>query len=237
MLSRYSGQTDVVFGIVVAGRPPELVGVESMVGLFISTVPVRVHVQEDARVGAWLRQLQKQQVKQRSYEYSSLVQVQGWSAVPRDQELFESLFIFENYPVQAIVTEQPAGSSHRLVVEAAQAVEQTNYPLTIMVGPGTRLHFGVSYDRRRFEQTTIERLLGHMQVVLEQLVGSPHRRLAEISLLTEVEREQLLVEWNAGVSLTPTDVCVHQLFESQVEQRPEAIAVVFADEELTVSRN
>src|SRR5262249_13528512 len=89
ILSRYSRQADVVFGNVVAGRPPELAGVEDMVGLFINTVPVRVQVKDEAEVESWLMQLQEQQLEQYPYDYSSLVQVQGWSEVPRDHPLFE----------------------------------------------------------------------------------------------------------------------------------------------------
>ena len=229
VLSRYSGQADVVFGNVVAGRPPELAGVERMIGLFINTVPVRVQVQDEEEVGVWLRQLQRQQSEQRSYEYCSLVQVQGWSEVPREHTLFESLFVFENYPVQAAL----AGQKDRLQVDAVQVIEQTNYPLTISVHPGTEVSLKVNYDRQRFEPATIERLLGHLKMVLEQFVADPERRLIAVSLLTEREREQLLVQWNATEIPIRPDLCVHQLFEQQVEQTPDSVALVFEDELLT----
>src|SRR5205814_5498078 len=99
LLSRYSGQDDVVFGVTVSGRPAALAGVESMVGLFINTLPMRVHVRGDGPLRAWLKAIQGQQVEQRQYEFSPLVQVQGWSAVPTGEPLFRSLLVFENYPV------------------------------------------------------------------------------------------------------------------------------------------
>ena len=242
VLSRYSGQNDVLFGNVVAGRPPELVGAERMIGLFINTVPVRVQVQDEEEVGVWLRRLQTQQLEQWFYENSSLVQVQGWSEVPRDQELFESLFVFENYPVQAALTEQKG----LFEVEGFQIVERTNYPLTIGVEPGTGrdqhgehllapqpLHLEVSYDCRRFTRATMQRLLRHLDTVLQQLVADPQQQLATISLHTEREREQLLVQWNATDSPIAADLCLHQLFEQQVEQTPDAIAIVFEETVLT----
>jgi amino acid adenylation domain-containing protein/non-ribosomal peptide synthase protein (TIGR01720 family) len=250
VLSRYSGQVDVVFGNVVAGRPPELAGVERMIGLFINTLPVRVQVNDDEEVGAWLKQLQEQQIAQQSYEYSSLVQVQGWCEIPREHELFESLLVFENYPVQVALAER---KSQSLEVEAVQVVEQTNYPLTILVVPpgasqdrpgdprdrhdslqsSQPLLLRVSYDCQRFERATIERLLLHMYNCLQQLVVSPEQKLAEISILTAREREQMLLEWNASTRLIPADLCMHQLFEQQVERTPDAIAVVLEEQQLT----
>jgi non-ribosomal peptide synthetase component F len=245
VLSRYSGQADVVFGTVVAGRPPELAGVERMIGLFINTMPVRVQVRDEEEVGVWLTRLQKQQIEQRSYEYCPLVQVQGWSEIPREYPvgqahrlLFESLLVFENYPVGSGLA--PALAGLEVEVEAVQVVEQTNYPLTIIVGPGADrnrrsdpkgrpqpLHLQVSYDRQRFEPATIKRLLLHLQNCLQQLAADPRQQLAEVSLLTELEREQQLVQWNAIKSPSEPSWCLHQLIEQQVVRTPEAIAVVF----------
>ena len=104
LLSRYSGQEDVVFGATVAGRPTDLAGIESMIGLFINTLPVRVQVTPAALLLPWLQELQSQQVEARQYEYSPLVQVQGWSDVPRGLPLFESLLVFENYPARTAHT-------------------------------------------------------------------------------------------------------------------------------------
>jgi amino acid adenylation domain-containing protein/non-ribosomal peptide synthase protein (TIGR01720 family) len=258
VLSRYSGQSDVVFGIVVAGRPPELVGVEHMVGLFINTMPMRVQVQDEEEVGAWLTRLQEQQIEQRAYEYSSLVQVQEWSEVSREhlvgsglapdhRLLFESLLAFENYPVQAALAERQTAVAgkprpykpHRLEVEANRAVEQTNYPLTIIVGPGTELSLQVIYDRQRFERVTIQRLQGHFQAILQQLAADPGQKLATISLLTEMEREQILAQGtgptvarNATRADYPREVCVHQLFELQIKQTPDSVALAFGEDEV-----
>src|SRR4029077_12061083 len=95
----YRGRGGVVFGRAVAGRRAEIVGVESMVGLFINTLPVRVRVAEESRLDEWLRDLQDDQAEARQHEWTPLSQVQRWSGVPQGTALFESLFAFENYPV------------------------------------------------------------------------------------------------------------------------------------------
>ena len=101
LLSRYSGEEDVIFGVVVSGRPAALAGVESMVGLFMNTLPVRVRVSPEASLIPWLQALQAQQVEARHYEYSPLVQVQRWSDVPPGLPLFDTLLVFQNYPGHA----------------------------------------------------------------------------------------------------------------------------------------
>ena len=100
LLARYSREQEVVYGVTVSGRPSELSGVERMVGLFINTLPVRVKVEERESVREWLRRQQAEQVEMRQYEYSALVEVQGWSEVEPGRPLFESVFVFENYPCE-----------------------------------------------------------------------------------------------------------------------------------------
>ena len=98
LLSRYSGEEDVVFGATVSGRPAELDGVESMVGLFINTLPVHVRVSTKAEHVPWLRELQADQFEARRFEHTPLTQIHSWSGTPRDAPLFETLVGFENFP-------------------------------------------------------------------------------------------------------------------------------------------
>ncbi len=229
LLSRYSGQQDVVFGVTVSGRPPGLAGVESMVGLFINTLPVRVRVDPQQKLLPWLQELQARQAEARQYEYSPLVQVQGWSEVPRGQPLFESLLVFENYPVDASLKQEES----RLEIEHVLAMERTNYPLTVTVVPGTSLLVRISYMGNRFDAPTIERLAGHFQTLLEGMVAQPEQRLRDVPLLTEAERQQLLIEWNATATDYSQARCLHVLFEEQAERAPEAIALVCDEQQLT----
>ena len=103
LLSRYSGEDDVLFGTTMSGRSAPIAGIEFMLGLFINTVPVRVRVPRHEPVLAWLQELHRQFVELRQYEASPLVDVQGWSEVPRGQPLFESLLVFENYPIDRVL--------------------------------------------------------------------------------------------------------------------------------------
>ncbi|HLG62385.1 MAG TPA: amino acid adenylation domain-containing protein, partial [Ktedonosporobacter sp.] len=228
LLSRYSGQEDVLFGTTVSGRPATLSGVEAMVGLFINTLPMRVRVEPQQSLLPWLHALQAWQVEARQYEYSPLVQVQNWSDVPRGQPLFENLLIFDNYPADTSIMEEMS-----LQFERMQVIERTNYPLTMSVIPFRQMMIRVSYAGTHFADESIQRLLGHLQTILEGMIANPQQRLADLPLLTEVERQQLLFAWNATQTPLPQEPCLPALFESRAEQSPEAIAVVFDDLHLT----
>ncbi|MEH2173668.1 non-ribosomal peptide synthetase [Nostoc sp.] len=229
LLSRYSGESNVVFGTLISGRPPALKGVESMVELLINTLPVRVQVCEEADLLPWLQQLQAQQVEREHYSYTPLVEIQGWSEVAQGMPLFESIVVFENDPADSYLQQQ----NPSLKVGRINTIEQTNYPLTVAAVLGQELSISIRYNTIRFEPAAISRMLGHFQTLLEAIVVNPRRHLQELPLLTEVERHKLLVEWNNTQIEYPQDKCIHQLFEAQVEQTPDAVAVMFEDQQLT----
>ncbi|BBA33067.1 linear gramicidin synthase subunit C [Methylocaldum marinum] len=230
LLARYSGEADVLFGTTVSGRPAELPGVENMVGLFINTLPVRVRVPAEADVLPWLAQLQAQQAERDQYAYSPLVDIQGWSEVPRGLPLFESLVVFENYPIEAALAEQ----AHEIHTREVRTVERTNYPLTLVAAlVGSELSLKVVHDAERFEAATITRLLTHAETALGGMAANPAQRLSELPLVPEAEARQLLVDWNATDTEYPKDRCIHQLFEAQADKTPDAVAVVFEDQVLT----
>jgi amino acid adenylation domain-containing protein/non-ribosomal peptide synthase protein (TIGR01720 family)/FkbM family methyltransferase len=228
LLSRYSGERDVVFGTTVAGRPPELPGAESTIGLFINTLPVRIPLPPEARVVPWLQELQARQAESRQHEQSPLVRIQGWSDVARGSPLFESLLVFENW-LDAAMRERTASLDLRDI----RGVEQTTYPLNVNVIPGNELVLRLSYDARRFDGATLERVLAQWRTALASFVERPDARLSELSLLSAEERHRLLVEWNDTRAELPREASAHALFEVQAARTPEALAVTFGDARLT----
>jgi amino acid adenylation domain-containing protein len=230
LLSRYSGDDDVVFGTTVSGRPAELRDVESMVGLFINTLPVRVRLFPGDVLVSWLKDLQNQQLALRQYEYSPLVEVHKWSDVVADTPLFESILVFENYPVDTIKAEISQPEAGEVKILDIRDIELTHYPLAVVIMPGETLSIQISYNRRRFEPAAVSRLGGHLQTILASMTREPC--LADVSLLTEPEQNQLLVAWNNTQTNYPRNRCIHHLFEIQAETTPQAVAVVFRDKQL-----
>ncbi|MDH5597132.1 MAG: amino acid adenylation domain-containing protein [Candidatus Peregrinibacteria bacterium] len=228
LISRYSGEEDVVFGATVSGRPPALRGVESMIGLFINTLPVRVRIDKEIQLLQWLKALQSHQIEVREYEHSPLMNVQHWSDVPRSQPLFESILIFENFPEQA-----NGEGNASLNMQLDRFFDWTNYPLTIEVVPDSELLILALYDCRLFDDGTITRMLGHLKTMLEGVVSDPFCQLSKLPYLTQPEREQLLVKWNLTKADYPKELCLHELIELQVERNPERLAVNFEEQSLT----
>jgi amino acid adenylation domain-containing protein len=229
LLSRYSGEADVVFGATRACRRSSVEGAEQMVGLFINTLPVRVHVNPKASLLPWLKELRAQWVAMREHEHTPLVKVQGWSEVPGGVSLFESIVVFENFHLDTLLRTQGGSWSNRQF----RLFEKTNYPITLEVYAGAELCLKIGFDRSRFDDATVARMLGHLGTLLEVMAGQPQQRLGDYQLLTPAERHKLLVEWNATRADYPEDKCIHELFEAQVERTPDAIAVVFEESRLT----
>jgi amino acid adenylation domain-containing protein/non-ribosomal peptide synthase protein (TIGR01720 family) len=231
LLSRYSGEEDVVFGATVAARPAELSGIESMVGLFVNTLPVRIRTPLDALLLDWLKEVQREQFKARSYEYSQLAEVQRCSDVPAGIPLFETILVFENYPVDKALRDGAKAAG--LGIEALGWTEQTNFPLTLAVYPGRQLQLKAAYDRNLYPTDAIERMLGHLTTLLQRISKCADERVRDLSLLGDQEKRQLLEEWNQTESDFPREKCIHELFEDQVGRTPGAVAVEYENEELT----
>ena len=228
LLSRYSDTPDVVFGTVISGRPPELDGFETMVGLFINTLPVRVLVSPDDRVTQALTRLQRQQVESRQYEFSPLAQVQQWSGVSGDRPLFETLMLFENYRKERTIEEMTTS----LQIENIRWFERTNYPLALVVIPETGLLFHLLYDRR-FGRPFVQRMLEHLRQLVEGMADNPQSRLGDLPMLSAAERQQVLVAWNDTTTDYPKARCVHNLVEERAARAPEAVAVADDDYQLS----
>jgi acyl carrier protein len=169
LLSRYSGRQGVVFGTTVSGRPPDLEGVERMMGLFINTLPLRIDVRSRIRLRDWLPVIQAEHAEARKYEYCSTGQVHQWSELPGALPLYESIVVFQNYPAEAAkkrATDVKAGPSSGRFVGA-----HTEYPVTILAGASSELMLGIVYDRHQVGETSACNILRHLLVVLDEMAG------------------------------------------------------------------
>jgi thioesterase domain-containing protein len=199
LLSRYSGREDVVFGTAVSGRPADLPHVESMMGMFINNLPVRVQVPADATPAAWLGTLQDLLVELRRFEYLPPEEVQELSGAPPGVRLFESLVLYQSYPAgpfAGTAADGPAaeGPAAALAIRAYRVRLETGYPLTLVVVPRQTWELRLHFDRGRFGAAAIERMLGHLEVLLQSLAEASAGPLASLPLLRDAERHQLLVE-------------------------------------------
>jgi amino acid adenylation domain-containing protein len=229
LLSRYCGEEDVLFGTTVSGRSADVPGVETMLGLFINTLPLRVSMSPDAAPQTWLRGLLQQNAELRQYEHASLAQIKNWSQMPRDSQLFDSLLVFDNHPTDRTLDDGGAGmTAHDVHLEG-----QTNYPLTVNVVPGDSLCFLLSYQLKRFSPERVRRIADHLDIVLDRLIAQPQTRLAAIGVLGAGERRQVVEGWNATRREYARDVTVPALIYAQAQRTPHAVAVRQDEQTLT----
>ena len=189
VLARHGGDPDVVFGSVVSGRPAELPGVESMIGLFINTLPVRLAADPQAPVDGWLAGVQERLLEVRQHETAALAQVQRASEVPPGEPLFHSLVAFENYPIDESLGE---GAQELTVTEVTMA-DRADYPLSLAVMPSRRaggLALRLAYDRRT-DAATVHRLLRHVERLLGAFAAGSGRLLGDLPTLSAAERHQI----------------------------------------------
>jgi amino acid adenylation domain-containing protein len=226
LLYRYTGQKDVVFGVTVSGRPADLSRVETRVGMYINTLPLYVTVEEEMPLGDWLRTLQAGQVACRQYQYSRLTDVRTWAGA--DENWFDSLLVFENFPAsRAVQSDQQSLRMRRI-----RGRENTNYPLALRIGAGEELWIGFSYNTRLLDTDSVRNICGHFRLLLHQLADGPPSRLGDLGLLTR-EEEQQLWQVSAGIASDyPRHQTVIDLFEAQAALRPDRWAVVSSESRL-----
>ncbi|MFD9722131.1 amino acid adenylation domain-containing protein, partial [Streptomyces sp. NPDC059076] len=227
LMAQYCGTNDVVFGLSVAERPADLRDADRIVGVMLNSVPARIRIRSGQTIGAWLRDVQVEQAQAREYGRVSLTDIHAWSGMPKNVPLFQTMVAFENYPLADV------RRTTALEIGAVEYKTRTNYPLTLITELGETIDFKFNYSSHLFDAVTVDRLLGHFGVVLEAVVADAGCRVSEVEVLSEVERVQLVGEWNeTGVGF-PSGVTVSGLFEEQVGRVGDGVAVVCGGERLS----
>ncbi|MCF5018360.1 amino acid adenylation domain-containing protein [Pseudomonas lactis] len=230
VLRRLSGDRDVLFGVTVAGRPVEMPEMQRTVGLFINSIALRVKLPEDDQpcsVRQWLSALLDSNMQLREYEYLPLVTIQEHSELPKGQPLFDSLFVFENAPVEVSVLDR----AQSLNATSDSGRTHTNFPLTAVCYPGDDLGLHLSYDQRYFDESTVQGMLAEFKRLLLALVQGFHGDMAELALMGEQEREFLVEGCNQSAHAYPLERSYIELFEAQVAQHPQRIAASCLDQQ------
>ncbi|MDT3311984.1 non-ribosomal peptide synthase/polyketide synthase [Pseudomonas sp. rhizo66] len=222
VLQRYTGQATVAFGATVSGRPVDLPGIEQQLGLFINTLPVIASPQATLSVGDWVRSVQDKNLLLRDYEQTPLQDIQRLAQLSGDA-LFDTLLVFENYPVSEALEANPGG----LRFGGLEHREQTNYGLTLIAGASDVLNLDFNYLTEHFAERSVLSLAGHLEEVLRQFIEAPQRLLGEIGLLPLAER-QTLAQWNDHQAAYPAERLISQSFELRVAAHPQALALSHA---------
>ena len=230
VLSRVTDDDDVVFGATVSGRPADLTGVETMVGLFINTLPVRVRVDDRNSVKQLLQGLQSEQTALLDHHYVGLPEIQKAAGV---NQLFDSLVVFESYPVDQEGLQAAASNIDGMAVVKADFADATHYPLTLLIAVGAEMELKLRYMSSRFDRSTAQRLSARLVRVLEQFLDDPEALVRDVDILTADERAGLIVSQTTAVIEDAGKNSLAAALDDAVEEGPEAPAVLDGDNELT----
>ncbi|MGF7029123.1 amino acid adenylation domain-containing protein/non-ribosomal peptide synthase protein (TIGR01720 family) [Paenibacillus mucilaginosus] len=232
LLQMYTGRQDVVFGSVVSGRPPEIPGIEAMVGLCINTIPVRIVCRMEESFSEVMRRTQEHALGSEAYNAYPLYEIQA--KVPQNGALIDHILVFENYPLAEGLG--PVGeqleSAHLAFGEIAVR-EQTHYDLNLIVLPGEELTVQFQFNGTVYEELAMQRWAGHLIHILEQVVNDPHRTVGGLELMTQQEILMQQEAFNNTAVPYPKEKTVHALFREQAEKTPHALAVVSDGEAMT----
>ncbi|MCV7056719.1 non-ribosomal peptide synthetase [Mycolicibacterium gilvum] len=220
VLMSVTGQRDVTFGTTVSGRPAEVFGADSMVGLLINTVPVRARITATTSTADLLDQLQHTYTRTLDHQHLALSEIHR---VTGQDHLFDTFFVYENYPVDAAALPADDG----LAVTGFAHREYNHYPVAIQALPGSELGFRVEFDTEVFDATAVATLIGRLERVLAAMVADPERPLSSVDVLDDTECDRLDAWSNRAALTLPSraPATIPAMFAAQVARDPHAVAL------------
>ncbi|MGG4442796.1 non-ribosomal peptide synthetase [Brevibacillus fortis] len=231
LLQKYNNHADVIFGSVVSGRPAELRGVESIIGLFINTIPVRIKAEETDSFADVMRKTQEQALASLAYDTYPLYEIQTLS--DQRQDLIKHLMVFENYPMDKQLEQFGNDGGASFALRNIKSAEQTNYDFNVIIVPSEDIEVCFGYNASVYNESDVVSIQKHWMYLLAQIMENPYIHLPELELLAEKDKRKIREEFNSQVCEYPRKTTIHGLFEGQVERTPDMTAVVYEDKHLT----
>jgi acyl-CoA synthetase (AMP-forming)/AMP-acid ligase II/acyl carrier protein len=229
LLYRYSGQEDIVIGTPIAGR--NRIEVEGLIGFFINTLALRTDLSGQPSYQELLGRVKEVALQAYAHQdlpFEKLVEELQPARDLSRTPIFQTAFVLQNSPLPALELSQLDVS----YFDFDSGVAQHDLLVTLIERDGG-LAGTIEYNSDLFDRTTIARMAGHFQVLIDSIIAKPEEKILNLAMLTASERNQLLVEWNSTAIDHNKNICIHQLFEAQVEKTPDAVALVWAGEEMS----
>jgi amino acid adenylation domain-containing protein/non-ribosomal peptide synthase protein (TIGR01720 family) len=234
-VSKYTNTSDIIFGAVVSGRPSEIKGIESMIGLFLNTIPVRINYDDTTTFNELLSKVQLNAIESESYHHFPLAEIQAESELKIN--LLDHILTFENYPladqIEGVMKNSESNQQQvSFGISNVSAFEETNYDLNLIIVPGRQLRIKFDYNPFAYSDEFISVIGQHLSNIIDQVLNKETINVNDILLLTLPEQLSLLAELNDTQAPYPSQT-LQGLFENQVENNPETLAVEFGDTSIT----
>ncbi|MFC2146041.1 amino acid adenylation domain-containing protein [Acidobacteriota bacterium] len=233
LLQKYCNSGDVIFGTTVSGRSAPIKGIEDMVGLFINTIPLRVKTGTGEKLKDLLCKINSILRLRETHESTPLVDIKGNSELKNSKEIFNSIVVLENYPLDSHLKQQ--GRDKQLSINSFSMFEITNYDLTVTLSIYDDIEVNFIYKKKLFDKETIVRLSNHFTHILHLVCfeNGVEKETHKFDILSEAEKIELLFDFNNTKEKYPKEKTIHKLFEEQVVKTPDNTALIFKDKELT----
>lgn len=231
LLQKYNKTKDIVFGITLSGRNPKLLGIESMVGLFINTIPLRITFNENDTILDFIRNIREDCNKIMEYDYMPIVDIKAATEIKSKENLFDSIMVVESYPLD----KELKNRTGTLSIDKYDMEEMSNYDLTFVVEVFDNVAFNFNYNSKIVNTESLNRVMNYLCSLCISMIRNPYARVKDLKLLTKEDEQKLY----SGIK--PTDLSydknktINQLFEEQAKKNPNKIAIEFNSETITYS--
>ncbi|MGD2093142.1 MAG: amino acid adenylation domain-containing protein [Candidatus Aminicenantes bacterium] len=228
LLQKYNNTNDVIFGTTVSGRVANVHGIEDIVGLFINTIPIRVRTFSGEKIKDLLYRIDNALKMRGEYEQTALVNIKEYSEIEHQEELFDSIVVIENYPLDRWLRLRNSKSS--LYVDTYSMVEMTHYDFTVGITVFDGIEFIFTYNKEAFNDDSVVRMANHFRCILQRMIENPGKMVSEIEIISRQEKREILNKFNSTYNDYPKDKTIVQLFAEQVEKTPAHVALVGKEE-------
>ncbi len=227
LLQRYCNTDEVIFGTTVSGRSAPIKSLQDMVGLFINTIPLRIRTGVGENIKDLLCRVNDSLSIRENYESTPLVDIKEYSQVASQVDLFDSLVVMENYPLDQSLMKKY--SRLPLVVDSYSIVESTHYDLCISITIGEVIGINFIYNPLSLEESSISGLSSHFNNIIEYILINPGNEIFQIEMLPAEEKKQVLYDFNDTETAYPQDKTIHGIFAEQAEKTPDHIALLCSE--------
>ncbi|MDP4190694.1 MAG: amino acid adenylation domain-containing protein [Bacteroidota bacterium] len=226
-LCRFSSEEDITFGHTVSGRTADIPGIETMIGMFINTIPFRAKIDLSKKLTDWFKEVYIENADYKEYEHTSLVDIQSLSGLPKNQQLFDNIFVFENYPVSA----ENINSKRNAQISDIKIYSKANYPVAFISAPENELPLIILFDEEQYSEDIICQVLDYLETVISAIALSPDTTLIkDIPAINKARLNKILNEWNSPKDNIKEYKCLHEIIEQKAKEHPQAVALRFEDE-------
>ncbi|MCK8108989.1 amino acid adenylation domain-containing protein [Pseudoalteromonas sp. 2CM41L] len=229
LISRYTNRSDVTIGVTTSGRPPELAGVDEIVGLFINTLPACIHIDATLSLEQWLQSLQQYQVEREQYSYVPLNDIKLWS--DHSDNLFDTLLVFENFPVDDFISQKVEQAG--LDISRVDEFEETNFAVCLLAHLTDVLSIRMEFDPLKISSKFRLAITQQLKTILLSFAEDVQSPLKHVRMMSPEDTSLLVCQHDTVKNSNNEAVLIHELFENQAQESPEKVALEFADSTMT----